>query len=180
MKFKLFILLILLIVFVSSAWGFNCERRGCVLGGGLGFSPLIKTTLAQLEDKNSGIGLNLLIGHAWDDHNMLVYEGNVSGYVESGYYSDITVTQGFDGGVWYHYFGPTGKSAFSAVGIGLYQYQIEGEDAADVGLAILLGGGFEFARHWQVGGYLSFGNTSIGPLDLKHTNLNILISTVAF
>ncbi len=180
MKLRLVILSILLIIFASSAWGFNGERKGFVLGGGLGFAPIVKTTLGSLEDNKSGVGAHLLIGHAWDDYNMIVYEGNVSVYAISGYYEDITVGQGCDAAVWYHYFGETGKTAFTAAGIGLYRYMVDGENATDAGLAILLGGGFEFSRHWQFGAYISFGKTSSGSLDLDHTNLNILISTVAF
>jgi hypothetical protein len=90
------------------------------------------------------------------------------------------VLQNFDGAVWYHYFGLPGKSAFTATGLGIYSMKVEDYDANDVGFGMLLGGGYEFARHWQFGGYLSFGKTSAGGWDYKHTHINVLISTVAF
>ncbi len=58
---------------ISTAYGFNGERKGFVLGGGLGLAPLIKTSTRTDVDNNSGVGLNLLIGHAWDEQNMIVY-----------------------------------------------------------------------------------------------------------
>jgi len=191
MKFISLILLILLIISATSAWGFNGERKGFVLGGGLGIAPIIKTTLGSLEDKKSGIGLNLLIGYAWDDQNMIVLEGNGGSFSLNN--SKGTVTQGFSGAAWYHYFGPAGKSTYAIVGLGSYVYESKEIFEPDyfgslfyitrshnMGLAILIGGGFEIARHWQVGGYISFGKTSDGPIDFNHTNFNILISTVAF
>ncbi len=178
MKFKLLTLSILLVIFVSSAWGFNGERNGFVLGGGLGFAPIITTSVASDSDTKAGFGFNFLIGHAWDDHNMIVYEGNASGYVAE--YSNRRVITGFDGFGWYHYFGTAGKSAYTIVGVGVYQYLIEEYEANASGFAILLGGGFEFSRHWQIGGYFLFGKTSRGSLDYDHSNFNLLISTVAF
>jgi len=90
------------------------------------------------------------------------------------------VAQGFNGAAWYHYFGATGSSVYITAGIGLYNYRIDNNNAADLGLAILFGGGFEFAHHWQAGVYCSFGRTSTGPYNYEHSNLNLLISTVAY
>jgi len=183
MKFKAIILTILLIIFISSAWGFNGERKGFVFGGGLGYAPLIKTSPELHGDQNSGLGLNSLVGYAWDDQNMIVFEGNVSAFAQKD--SNLTIAQGFYGAAWYHYFGTAGKSAFTTAGIGLYMYRVDettdqNDMGNDMGLAILLGGGYEFARHWQIGAYFSFGKTSEGPYDYNHSNLNLLISTVAF
>ena len=183
MKFKSLIISILLVILVSSAWGFNGERKGFVLGGGLGFAPLIKTSSGSNGNTKAGLGLNGLIGYAWDNHNMIVYEGNVSAFIKKD--SNLTIAQGFNGAVWYRYFGSTGKSAYTTAGIGLYNYRVDETTDAndmgnDMGLAILIGGGFEFARHWQVGAYFSLGKTSEGSTDYNHSNLNLIISTVAF
>ncbi len=178
MRLRIAVLVIVFLGFATMASGFNGERKGFVLGGGIGFAPVIKTSVLSSKDESSGLGVNLLIGYAWDDKNMIVYEGNASGFTIEN--TDLTVTQGYYGANWYHYFGPAGRSAFTAIGIGIYQYKIEKFDANDPGFAVIFGGGFEFARHWQVGGYLSFGKTSFGPWEFDHTNFNILISTVAF
>jgi len=174
MKFKAIILTILLIIFISSAWGFNGERKGFVFGAGFGYAPLI---FELHGESNSGLGMNSLIGHAWDNHNMIVYEANISAFNFGYSHGSIFEAHGFAGAVWYHYFGTAGKSLYTTAGIGFYRY---GDDDKDSGLAILLGGGYEFARHWQIGAYFSFGKTSEGQFDYDHSNFNLLISTVAF
>jgi hypothetical protein len=171
----------------GSAFGFDGLRKGFVLGGGLGFSPVSKwetdlpfglTELLGTEESKAGVGVNILIGYAWDEFNMIVYEGNITGY-DSDLFNQ-TMTQGFNGAAWYHYFGPMGKSAFTTLGLGLYTFDWENADAADVGVGVMAGGGYEFSRHWQVGGYLGIGRTELAVVDFNHVHVNILVSAVAF
>lgn len=187
MKTTTVVAVLLAIFLVSTATGFDGDRKGFVLGGGLGFAPVVKWsveesflghTVLKIDETRAGVGLNLLIGYAWDEKNMLVYEGNAVGYASE--FGDQTIAQGFNGGSWYHYFGRPGKSAFTVGGLGLYSFDRENSDQHDPGFAILLGGGYEFARHWQVGGYLSFGATSAHGLDYKHSHLSVLVTGVAF
>ncbi|MDD4050515.1 MAG: hypothetical protein PHR28_01270 [candidate division Zixibacteria bacterium] len=175
------------ILLASTATGFDGHRKGFVLGGGLGFAPVARWSVEEsflghtvygYHETKAGVGVNVLIGYAWDEKNMIVYEGNAAGYN-----SDIlkeTITQGFDGGAWYHYFGQPGKTAFTTVGFGFYGFLPEETDHHDPGYGMLLGGGYEFARHLQVGAYLSFGVTSADDIDYHHTSLSVLVSGVAF
>lgn len=174
---KVLLVVSLVLLMMASGWSFDGNRKGFVLGGGLGLAPTAKFEIDNTSYSHSkaGIGLNLIIGYAWDEMNMIVYEGNIAGYSESG----VDVTQGFNGASWYHYFGPQGKSFFTTVGLGAYVFSIDEYDA-DPGGAILLGGGYEFARHWQVSAYFSVGKTSDGPIDFNHNHFNILIGGVAF
>lgn len=172
----------LLIVMLSSAYSFDNVRKGLVLGGGVGFAPYAKWELEELsiiEDNSSGFGLNLLVGYAWDNNNMIVYEGNVVAYESIG----INIVQGFNGAAWYHYFGPAGKTFYTTVGLGVYVFDPEDLKQNDFGGAILLGGGYEFSPHWHVGAYLSYGKTKdpdFDAIDYKHTNFSILVGGVAF
>lgn len=187
MKTTTIITMLLAIFLVSTVAGFDGHRKGFVLGGGLGFAPVarwsveedfIGRTVLSFHETKAGVGVNLLIGYAWDEKNMIVYEGNAVGFSSEAY--DQTAAQGYNGGSWYHYFGPTGKSAFTVAGLGLYSFDVEHHDQHDPGFGMLLGGGYEFARHWQVGGYFSFGLTSADDLDYHHTSLSVLVSGVAF
>lgn len=119
-----------------------------------------------------------MIGYAWDEKNMLVYEGNVNGYQEGD--GDYFVGQGIDAAVWYHYFGSAGRSLFTAVGVGIYYFKVEDIDAADGKLGMMLGGGYEFARHFQVALYFSTGKTRMMDLDMTHTNFSIVVDAIAF
>lgn len=181
------ITMLLAIFLVSTATGFDGHRQGFVVGGGLGFAPVVKWEVEESpaygipyghDETRAGVGVNLLIGYAWDEKNMIVYEGNAVGFTTA--VSDKSAAQGFSGAAWYHYFGRTGKTAFTAIGLGLYGYDAEYDDPHDGGFGMLLGGGYEFARHWQVGGYLSFGKTSSDHLDYKHSHLSVLVTGVAF
>lgn len=179
------------LLIASTACGFDGNRKGFVLGGGLGVVPVAHwkvdadffgINLPEIEEDRVGVGLHFVIGGAFDEHNMLVYEGNASGFKSE--LLDEGVGQGFNGAAWYHYFGDPGKTAFTTLGLGLYSFKVGDYDPTNAGGALLLGGGYEFSRHWQVGVYLTFGKTtdSVGPLsaDFEHANLSILFSGIAY
>lgn len=177
------VMFVLLVAMATSVTAFNGQRKGFVLGGGLGFAPLVKwsTEVGPFEysESKAGVALHILIGYAWDEHNMIVYEGNAAGYTDDDVF-DEPVSQGFDGAAWYHYYGVAGRSAFTAVGLGLYTFDAGDYEANDPSVGILIGGGYEFARHWQLGGYISFGKTTDSSLDFGHANMTVMVSTVAF
>lgn len=189
MRYRGLLLFVVLLLIAGSAMAFNGERKGFVLGGGLGFAPVSRWSVDMspygtgpydFDETKAGVALHLVIGHAWDEHNMIVYEGNVTGYSSEDEWDDRMVSQGFNGAAWYHYFGPAGKSAFTVGGLGFYVFHVEDFDANDPGFGVLLGGGYEFARHWQVGGYVSFGSSSSEGVDFTHNHISVLVSGVAF
>jgi len=191
MKKVLRAVVVLILSVVSTTYGFDGNRKGFVLGGGLGFSPrsswegnvvdlsTFPPQIVKADENKAGLGLNLIIGYAWDEQNMIVYEGNVTGW-NSDLFVDQSIAQGFNGASWYHYFGVPGRSAFTTLGLGFYVFDVKDYDANDAKGAILLGGGYEFARHWQLGGYLGIGKTSDPGGDFDHTHFSILVSGVAF
>jgi hypothetical protein len=184
-----FVLIVFILLPVPSG-AFDGNRKGFVVGGGLGFTPIASWSLNDFDESNAGMGLNLIIGYAWDERNMIVYEGNVCGYKQGNY----RTSQGFNGVSWYHYFGPKGKSFFTAAGFGFYIYDFELFDMNDPGLGYIIGGGFEFTPHVQIGLYLSGGQTSFsidyrdaegnplsGPdITYGHNHISLLVSAVAF
>jgi hypothetical protein len=176
-----------LLLLVSSAAGFDGARKGFVLGGGIGISPVSGYSVdvpffglgsIDISEQRAGLAIQLIIGYAWDRQNMIIYEGNVTGY--SSDLLNRTIGQGYNGAAWYHYFGPEGRSAFSALGLGFYGFSVEDFESNDPGLGLLFGGGYEFSKHWQVGAYLSFGRTTAGGVDFEHGHLSFLMSGVAF
>lgn len=189
---------LIVLIAIPSVYSFDNTRKGFVLGGGLGFAPAvhwelnledvlilddngkwIRDDLSLIDDNSSGFGLNFIIGYAWDEYNMIVYEGNIVGFQSFNF----NFVQGFNGAAWYHYFGPKGETFFSTAGLGVYVFKPEDLKQNEYGGAILLGGGYEFSPHWQVGAYLSAGRTQdpdISGLDFKHTTFSILVSGIAF
>ncbi len=99
----------IIVLLASSAWSFDGNRKGFVLGGGLGFAPTAKWEIdgaSIFSESAPGLGINLLIGYAWNENNMIVYEGNAVGYKPKITNTDLL--QGFYGASWYHYFGSNG------------------------------------------------------------------------
>lgn len=178
---KCIILTLVIIMIASSAWSFDGNRKGFVLGGGLGFSPTAKwesDDFSFASETNAGLGAQLFLGYAWNEFNMIVYEGNLTSYTSD--MLDMSLYQGFDGATWYHYFNPSGGTMYTIAGLGLYVFEGENNVKNDPGFAVMLGAGYEFSRHWQVGVYFSAGKTSDGPFDFTHNHLNVLVSGVAF
>ncbi|MCJ7507423.1 MAG: hypothetical protein MUO85_01665 [candidate division Zixibacteria bacterium] len=176
MKRILILLLLFSLVFINSALAFDGERKGFVMGGGLGFAPASRWSTGGFNENSVGFGDDALIGYAWNEKNMIVLEGNGTFYNSD--ILDVNILQFFLGPSWYHYFGPQeGRTFFSAVGIGGYYFGLPpfysyisfcincGEmppappDHAR-GFGYLIGGSYEFARHFQIGAYLAGGKTS--------------------
>lgn len=173
----------------SVAWSFDGERKGFVLGGGLGVaSTNIEVKGEPSYDNEPAIGAHGLIGYGWNDMNMLVIEANLASYEAEN--SLLTVTVGWGGISWYHYFSPADRSFFTVAGLGMMNFDIHTEgpggaydSSADPGGGLLLGAGFSFSRHFQLGLYVSAGETSVGgllPADFEHVNVSLLLSGVAF
>jgi hypothetical protein len=194
MKRFLLVGICLLVGSSATVSAFDGQRQGFVLGGGLGIAPAItvsadlkmtlpgdgQLSIAGLEDTRAGLGGNVFAGYAWDNRNMLVFEINGAAFRDN----DVTVSQSFNGLNWYHYFGQQGHSGFTVVGLGIYSFDTDETDPTDHGGGLLLGGGFEFAPHYQIGGYLSFGQTSYEEsgvgIDLKHSTFSVVLSGVVF
>lgn len=175
----------------SSAWGFDGQRKGFVVGGGLGVAPSASYSIeiGPFAENKAGAGLNLIIGYAWDEANMIVYEGSIAGYetdklsIETTFLTargDQRVTQGFNGLAWYHYFGSTGKTFFSVIGLGAYAFDIEDVESNKIGRAFLAGAGYEFTRHFGIILQFSAGETTLNGVGFTHSHLNVLITVVAF
>lgn len=176
------VVMLVVVCLAATASGFNGQRRGFVLGGGLGIAADSKYEAdvldANWESNGAGLGASFVIGGCFDGMNMLVYEGNVTSWKDD--LLDENISQGFNGAAWYHYYGQPGKSAFTTAGLGFYVFQAEHYEDNDPGFGMLLGGGYEFARHWQVGGYLSFGSTSSAGVNFNHHHISVLVSGIAF
>ncbi len=189
MKRTLIVSVLAWAVMMTTVSAFDDQRHGFVIGGGLGFCtsasweaerPVFNPPRIN-DETGSGGALNVLMGYAWDNYNMIVMEANVVSFEsEFGDLDGKKISQGFNGAVWYHYFGPQGASFYTAVGIGLYGWDVEAYRRNDAGGAILLGAGYEFTKHVQVGGYLSAGETSSTAVTVKHNHFSILVSAVAF
>ena len=121
MKRALAMALLLFLSATASAGVFDGKRKGFVVGVGFGGAPYTHwSTQVQGIDFGEdlfGLGYNLLVGYGVDEHNILAAEANLVSFHSDMYY--VGLIGGFGGCSWYHYFGPQGKSFFSAAGLGV-------------------------------------------------------------
>lgn len=185
--------IVLTLLLVSVADAFDGIRRGFVFGGGLGLTPSASweadsELIPDAGESGAGFGGAVLIGYAWNNNDMIVIEANGTAFkTDVGILDDVGAAQGFTGPAWYHYFGDVGGAVFTVVGLGAYLFQWEYTDTGlkgenDPGAGVLLGAGYEFTDHVQVGVYLGAGRTSEpgSQTRFNHGHVSILLGAVAF
>ncbi len=165
----------------TATMAFDGQRKGFVMGGGVGYGPYTEWNWNDQRDDelHAGIAGNFLIGCAWDESNMAVMEFNGNS-MNSDELSEVG-TQLFWGPMWYHYFGDIGSSIFLAGGSLFYVAATEEEGM--VGYGYLLGGGYEFSKQVQIGLYFGHGwpRKDRGDLGIGVANhINILLTVVAY
>jgi len=188
-RHSLFVTLLFVSITATSALPFDGQRKGFVLGGGLGFAPVMKWSadaasgekLYGFDESKAGMAAHFVIGYAPSNSTMLVYLGNSTAN-NSTLLRRNQVVQGVNALGFYKYFGRSKRQFFATAAAGLY-----GFDASDAGMARsrfgwLIGFGNEFSRHWQVGLYFASGTTSadhaVNGMHLLH--LSLIFSVLAY
>lgn len=176
----------------SSAFAFDGKRKGFVLGGGVGAVPVSRwSTVYQgrtFSENGVGYGLDFFGGYGLGEHNVVGVAFNIA-FNQSDMF-DVTLLHTFLGPSWQHYFGPTGKSFFSMLGVGRYDFEMRGSyfrfslgsdfntpapPVSARGLGYLVGGGYEFSRKYRISGYLSGAQTAELDGD-RFGNLHLMIT----
>lgn len=194
MKRVLISIALFVLILGSTSLGFDNQRKGFVLGGGLGIAPYSNWSIDlgdnlfggiidfSADETNVGPALNFVIGYAWNEQNMIVYHAD--GLIYKSDFFDQSAVQTFNGVSFFHYFGPVGRAPFAVVGVGGYGWKVEELEANDVGPALLVGAGYEFARHVQVGAYYVGGRTSDKAFgetfNFGHAHVSVAVTAVAF
>ncbi len=175
MKKSIIISVLSFFIIVSTSFAFDGSRTGFVIGGGMGFGPYNSYKIGNNTESGNGLGANFLLGYAWNNKNMIVFEVNGNSYRING----LDASNSINIFSWYHYFGETGKSFYSVASLGLYSFYLEDLEF-DPDYGYMIGCGYEFARHWQIGAYISGGYSETNGEDYNLLHVNILISTIAF
>jgi len=152
----------------TGASAFDGNRKGFILGGGLGLGLTSFTQTVEVygvsvtsdrEDK-SAIMTDFKIGFGASDQVLIYWSSKVSWFsIENVYGNNVTIANGFGGvGVTY-YFQPAAPSPYIQGGVGFSTWSLPFEEGTDtwIGGGLSLGGGYEFSRHWSVEGDLVFG-----------------------
>ena len=183
-----------------SVAAFDGQRKGLVLGAGIGLVPVAHWSTEYqgrtINENVTGMGEFLLVGYGWDQRNILALKAIMTLYDSELF--DAGIVQGFGGLSWYHYFGKPGNSFFSIAGAGVSRMgeTFEGihihinfdgfEDdtpeapSTATGLAYLIGGGYEFLRHYQLSVFVVGGSPSQHGHHYGIYDVNLMLSAFAF
>jgi hypothetical protein len=157
---------------VSNAQAFDGNRRGFFLGGGLGpgltnFSQTVGYSIFSVTSdrvNKASFLTDFKIGYAPSDKYQIYYFNYVSWFGLDNVFGDnVMIGNGVGGLGLTFYTQPQAPSTYFNFGIGLSSWDAVSEDNGDTwwGVGIMLGGGYEFARHWALEGTFTYGHPSI-------------------
>jgi len=176
--------LLLLCLFTGSASGFDGQRKGFILGGGVGLGMTsvkqsiddgVSVTTGESETKFA-FGTDFRIGWGIDSLWEVFYFNDLSWFTAENIFGNkITFATGVGGIGVRRYFGPPGAAPFVTAGVGLSTWDTPFEEGGKAwwGVGVMAGGGYEFSPHWSVEANLSYGEP-------KEDELNLTFTTKAF
>ena len=141
-------IIILIILSASSTFAFDGEPKGFVLGGGVFYMPSYNwhEVVDDTKGGTDGFGMKLSFGINWNNRDMIAVEMIPMGKFNEN--SEKPNSHGYFGLNWYHDLNPQKKSFFTSAGAGLSFGGIDNQGF--VGAGIMLGGGYEIAKHIDV------------------------------
>lgn len=186
-----------IIVVAIDCFAFDGNRKGFVLGGGIGFTPYAHWSTDSpewpyrqitAETSSDAVAAQFLIGYAFDSRNLVVFEWQGAMYtseLESYFDEDVHPTHQFAGASWYHYYGGRGSSLFTGAGFGRAGYGDPDNIGTLVGWGYLLGAGYEFSKQVQVGAYFFGAQTSPcaqdnRTIEVGTLNFSLMLTVVAY
>ena len=177
-----FILVLISLLLPCSAFPFDGNRKGLVVGFGFGFTPYAYWNRHNsVDETNTGTAVKVLLGYGINEKNVLAYE--ISGVsVESDLLNSTELIQGLNGIIWYHYHSKiAGATIYSSLGIGKIGFVSEFSNVAGRGFGGQVGVGLEFRRHFQLDVIYLIGRTSSSDdVNFDHQVLSILFTALAF
>jgi len=184
---SLLIYLVMLILFSNSNYAFDDERKGFIIGGGLGVGYLSNTTsLGSLSETDSRIvfPFNLKIGYApsntleifyiikmlWWGQSGSTYSLGLLGAAFTLYLDNASETDWFvSGGIGYaslsKLYLPTGSG---------------GSSSNETGFGLFGGVGYEFSKHWTIEVDLLYSTVSKDDSDTNSFGVLVTVNFLEF
>ncbi|MCX6601474.1 MAG: hypothetical protein NT025_07915 [bacterium] len=169
----------------AKAW--DGERKGFVLGIGLGpgyttFKQKFGSYERDRENKGALV-TDFKIGYAPTNQLALYWMSKVSWFsMTYGLDDKVTTTAGTAGLGASYYVQPRAPSAFVCGGIGYSTWSWPFEEDAEswMGLGLTAGGGYEFARYWNVEGNLIWGNPSKDGCETDFVTFKVTVNVLGY
>lgn len=178
---KLLISLIIILATNQFSFAFDGKRKGFVIGGGIGFSPVMMNDYDIKDDGSkaiaSGQSHTLFLGYSGKS-DLFAYGGSVS-QGESQNLNDRLFRDIFTGLWWYHYFKINDKNFNSIVGLGAAYYTMQSKSDFDQSFGFQLGLGYEIVPHVQLNLVFSEGKFSYGE-SYNYYHLTLQLHAIAY
>jgi len=146
----------------ADSWGFDGNRQGFVLGGGLGagiityntttFAIFFNPSYTDESHTEFSFLTDLKIGYAYSEKNELFLSNKVTWFSLSKQASTTSFHLLTSAAV-AHYYKPASPSPFvmGGAGVSVQNYPVGRDFRTAAGLGLFLGWGYEFARHYSAG-----------------------------
>ncbi len=173
---------IFLLVSAVQVWAFDGQRKGFILGGGLGlgmtsFTEELGPFSTDRENQFSFM-TDFKIGYAPTEQVEIYYSSKVSWFD----YFGITAAFGTGTGAVSYYLLPQSPTFFLSGGLGFSSISapFESNSDSDVGFGFFVGGGYEFARHFAVEFDLMYGQPTEGDYSFNGLVPRVVVTATAF
>ena len=153
---KVLLVLVLSLFLGSAGWGFDGQRKGFVVGGGLGFGTTsykekIASPFGSSETDWSnefGFMTEFKVGYAPTNQLEIFYSDKGSWF---DYFGSIALNGMGTASVNY-YLKPEGPTFYMGGGLGFSTFTLpfENNSKVDLGFGFYVGSGYEFTRHFAV------------------------------
>jgi hypothetical protein len=153
---KVLLVLVLSCFWVSALWGFDGQRKGFIVGGGIGlgstsFKEKISSPLGTSEtDWTSEFAFmtDFKIGYGFTNQLELFYSDKGSWF---DYFGSVALN-GLGMASVNYYLRPEGPTFYLGGGVGFSTFTLPFENNSDVelGFGFYAGGGYEFTRHFAI------------------------------
>ena len=188
-RLTLLLSIFVLLSSVHMAFAFDGNRKGFLLGGGLGLG--VDTYTQELSDgidtvksdrlTDFSIGTDFKIGGGVSEQLFLYFHNQSAWFSIDNIFNDTVTIQSGVAGVgmtWFTSPEPRGFFLTATVGAAYWDTPFESDSDALTSLGAILGIGREFAPHWSVDASVLFGSpdrTESG-ITLDTTSLSVLIT----
>ncbi len=181
-KFYAIMFVVVFMLNCNNVFAFDGERKGFILGGGIGggFLSNIASVGSFSNTESEGVFLtNFKIGYAPSNTLEIFYVSKVSWWGES----DFLFTLGLSSVTVTFYFNETSETGwFASGGVGLSSLAapLEEDIGTDYGFGLFGGGGYEFAAHWSVEVDLLYSMIKESGVDFNSFGVLVSVNFLAF
>lgn len=179
---KILTVVCMLLLAYSNLYSFDGERKGFILGGGIGAGYLSNSSSYESYSStdNRGVFLtNFKIGYAPSNTLEVYYISKVSWWSKT----DITYALGVSAIAVTFYTDSeteTGLSISGGLGLSALSAPFETDVESSSGFGVFGGAGYEFANHWTVELDVLYSSISDGGADLNSFGVQLTVNVLAF